>query len=479
MSSPKLFQALNLISDDEWNSYRKYLLMYTRKDSNNYKCCQILYQHRNKLASPDFDDHVNHKYFPSIKSKSFHNILSRLFGWFEDWLAIDSFRNTKHSKELALIKRYNQLGLFSLANTVAEKTEKDLKNTSNLSLDQNKVLAKLYHSQYYSSNPIKNKKGTNLLSDVCRSFIDSTSEQAIFYLIERYNSNALRNRDYNEVDKALEAITLSSSQTSLSHILQLVLNMIRQPNAEIIGQVLEKLESEEIDKYSDLYLILSIYLRRSAAELWTKGGLDDPWLAMRSYHLSFSATENNKHQKFTAINLFNGVSTIGIMLDFEETAQFINKWVDKVHTSYPTSAEKYCHALNAFRHDKYELLPELLTGLEFDYYHHRVISNAMMIIAQYKLGEEDLTMTLIQNLKKQLKRNDSTLQKLMVIKLTNLLDVIRLLSKSKYDHNVVIDLDNFKPLDNLHSVIQIVYDKFSCSPYQITSKIGIAQFGLT
>ena len=142
----------------------------------------------------------------------------------------------------------------------------------------------------------------------------------------------------------------------------------------------EIMESGLIEESSDLYLILTTYLRRSSGTLWDKAILTDPSVIKETYQLSFNGIEKNPNQVFLPVNFFNGVSTLGTLSDYSETKRFINKWVGKVHTRYPSSVLKYASALNAFRNEKYNEVIPLLRGLEFDLTVYRHISSCLAII---------------------------------------------------------------------------------------------------
>jgi len=445
MNGPKLFQVLYILQDEDWIAFKKFVLQYTRDDSVNYKCLQLLYSYRKRLDEQDFDKKMMKKHFSELKPKAFSNLLSKLLNWLEEYLAIKTFREDKRAVQLALVNKYNRLGLFKISDQVKNKFEKGLTKSPKLNQDHNKYLAALLHEQYFSSNPAKAKATTKLLEKSSLAFLAHTKEKALLYLMETYNSSKLRDHNYVH-EAALHNIIKACPDTELSKILEQAALLVKEPTVVMTNSVLEQLESEAIDPSSDLYLIISILLRRAATELWLNGYLKDSWLGIRCYQVSMIAVDRNENQKFTPTNLFNVVSTLGINLSYEETEEFILKWVGKVHTSYPNSVLKYSKALNAFRHDKYDMMPELLTGLEFDSYSYKIISNAMMVIAQYKLGQDDLMQTLSLNLRKQIKRNESIISKDLALMLTNLLAVIRLISKSNFDKKVKIEFENFQPI---------------------------------
>lgn len=443
MTQPKLFTTLNTLTKDEWSSLRKYLLMYTRKDSDNYTCLQQLYARKNTLAEKGSDEKLREQCFPHMSPKVFSNMLSRLFSWSEDWMAIETFKNQPYERELMLVKSYNQRGLFKMANTIAQKLEFRIKKAKYLDINQKQKLAQLYHYQYFSSNPIKRYNGKTLLKDCIEQYIGFITEFSLDYLIELDNFSKIREIKYPDLQKNLEQLVKLSYSTPLAELLKLTLKMVRTDDYKSFMELKDHLESDIINPSSDLFLVLAMNLRKTSTNLWHKSIINNPEVFGDAYQLSFKAIEQNVNQKFIATNLFNGVSTIGTVLNYEQTTEFINKWISRVTTKYPESTLKYCRALNAFRHDRYELIPGLLSGLEFEKHVYKIISNVLVIIAQFKLGEEDLVITQIYNLKKQLKRNRPPISQSITTGLYNLLEIIHLLQKSRYDNSIVIKMEEY------------------------------------
>ena len=442
MATPKLLKALNLISDNEWQSYKKLILQQTQKNSQVYQLCQRLYNQRSQLQKKDYDKVIHKKYYSELTSKAFKNLLSKLFSSFEDWLAQESFRNERYAKELQLIKAYNQRGLFKLADQTAAKLETKIKSEKYLGLDRNKSLAQLYHCQYYSSNPIKRKKSSTLFEDCLTHFIHTTKEYATGYLIELENQARTRNIQHASLKEILSKLQGAAYTTELNDILGHAYKMFCKNDKAAYLRLENILESEALDPASDLFLILTIYLRRVSGQLFQKQQIDTSQV-ITAYQLSFLATSENSNQKFLSRNLFNGVATLGTIMSYEDTEAFIDKWIDKVHTDDRQSALKYCQALNCFRNDSYESIPNLLQGLNFDFPSIKMESSLLLIIAHYKLGEEELTQNLIGNFKKQMKRNESKFSTQNYSSIKNLIIIIELLIKSKYNSSIVINLEDY------------------------------------
>jgi len=442
MATSKLIQAISTLENDEWSSFKKYLHLHIREDSDSFQCFKIIHKQKDKLFLPDCEENMRLKYFPKLTAKSYSNLLSKIFGHFENWFSRESFAVEKYSKQLQLVKSYNERGLFKLANQTAQKLEKQIKSEKYLDVNQQRALAQLYQSQYFSNNPVKKDNGYTLLNQCIKHFTNSTNEYAIGYISEIENRTILRKESYQESREQLTSISDSFPGTELSCLLKDGYNLLKTNDLSSFYRLEQALENEVLDPSSDLYAIFSVYLRRACPSLIEQGKIGKEKI-LKAIQFSFLSTEKNRHLKFLQNHLFNGVSTLGNFLNYDQTEEFINQWIESVHTSHRDSTLSYCTALNAFRHDKYELIPGLLNCLDFDNPYYKIESNLLLTIAHYKLGEEALTHNLILNFKKQMKRKRDIISKTNYIKIENLVEIIILLMKAEYDNSVTISLDQY------------------------------------
>ncbi len=445
MASPKLFTALNILTKDEWSSLRKYVSVHTRPESNNNRCFGLLLENKKLLLDKDFDENLRQKHFSKISTKSFSNILSKLFQLFEDWFAIQSFKDEPYTKELTLIKNYNQRGLFHLANKLSDNVETQILKSAHLDLYHHEILSKVYHYQYYSSNPIK-RQNKNLLSECIDLYTKGVLDRCSAYLMDITNFSHIREIDSAESKEILTSLKSLIPSTDISNILDCTIRLLEHKSIQDFEILKSALEDNIFDSHSDLYLILTIYLRRSSVLIWLQDQTFDTNNILIAHQMSFLATEKNKHQRFLPVNLFNGVSTLATMLSYDKTKEFIDKWVPKVHTAHKQSAINYCNALNAFRHERYEDIPHLTTGLRFDNQQYIPLSQLLNIIAMYKLSEENTLINLINNFRKQLRRNSSSIPTFNINRIENLLKIILEMNKAKRDKSIKIPIEKYLPL---------------------------------
>ncbi len=441
MATPKLLTALNLISDHEWSSYKKYLLQQTQKNSKTFQLCKQLYAQRHQLLKEDFDKVLHKKHYSELTSKAFRNLLSKLYSSFEEWLAMTTFFEQKHNKERMLVKAYNQRGFYTEADRISKKLSA-AQDTAGLSIENLRLEKELLHYQYFSNNPIKNKGGNELYNNLIASYLKLVKCEVLLYQLEQQNKSKVWG-DKMKYQETLPPLAKHGIQCDLGEILQLAVDLQSDCNAKSLEKLTFILESGAIASTEDLHTILAIHLSRSATLLWKESKITSE-IFVRIVALQLHALSDSKHQKLLPVTFFNTVNQIIVLNNDKQAAtRLIEDWIDKVHTKYRDSCYKYCQAIIAFRLGEYEKLPGLLMGLQFDNNHYHYISSAQLIVAHYKLGSEDLTLQLMENLKKQMRRNKAKIAQNIFYGLKNLLDIISTLIKREYKKDITIDLSKY------------------------------------
>jgi len=162
LRNPKFIQALSSFSKSDWLSFKKYLLFKVNEDSEHFKLFTLIQKRKDDLPNKEELDTMRTKYFKGKSVKIFSNMLSQLHQYCEEWLVDDQLYKDKYLPDLILLKAQNRRGLFNLADQTAKKLEKKLLSASKLDLAKSSALAELYHQQFYSDNPIKYRRGTEL-----------------------------------------------------------------------------------------------------------------------------------------------------------------------------------------------------------------------------------------------------------------------------------------------------------------------------
>ena len=447
MATTKLFAALSTLKDVEWTSLKKYIKTQTREDSHSYLCFTLIQKQKDKLNEIEYEKVIKRKYFKSMTTKAFSNILSKLFVMFEEWFVLKLLKEDKYAKEILLTKGYNERGLFKLANQTADKTIRAINKSDDLELKNHQTLNRIYHNQYYSNNPIK-KTNPHLLRDTIINYGYSIKEYAILYLLEISNKNQSTGVKLVFPIELLTTISTleieeNKNEVQLSHILLQAYKMSNDHNLEAYYYIKSILKKDVLTKSSDLYLILTIYHRQTSTALFLNEKIKDNEIINESYNLLFDAINQSKHQKISSIQFLNNVSNLSYFIGYDKTTAFIEKWINKTSTKSKVSTLKHARAINAFKHDKYDLIPPLLHNIQFDNHSLKILSNILMIIAYYKLGDENL-MPHIINFKKQ-QKHDKLISSKLKRQYNNLVCFIQALQKAKYNKTKV-DLDHYKPI---------------------------------
>lgn len=445
MAIPKLFEAITTLSPDEMSDFGKFLLTHTSEGSDNYRIYKLLKKNQSSLTEEGVSEQMRTKYFAQMRPKVFSNMLSRLFKWFEDWFAIHVFQLESFDKDLMLIKGYNERGLFKLADSQTEKLKTKIEDAAVLDFDQSFSLNRLSHLQYFSNNPIKRKVDSRLFTDCLNSFLSTVGEYSGLYFLELVYKEKIRDTDYSDFSLRLEEILSNTPDTKLKQLLNTAIKMMRTEEPQTVIELKNALQSGMIDPKSDLYLALTYYLR-TAAKISHASNLNERNIFLEANQMNLEAIHNNSNQKLRPVNLFNCINGISHFIEFESVKPIIEEWAPRTVSKYPESIKKYCHAINNFRHQRFEPLPGILSGLEFDDIHYKFISTAMLIISFYELGEDDLMTNLIQNFRRQLTRNKKKLAVPVRAGLSNLIEVLLLMYKSKYKKATQLEIDNYKPL---------------------------------
>lgn len=445
MATSKLFYCLTSLSNDEWSSYRKYLLMHTSANSDNYKCYEFIRKYKARLEEEDLDTYINSSHFPQMTAKTFANMLSRLFKWFEDWLVTYTLLESKSEKDRLLLQTYNQRALYKLADQKSKQLQKAYGNGQSLDLDNNLTLSKVHHYQYYSNNPIKHTKNNTAFKDALKSFLANTIEYAQLYNLEIHNKKLVSEPEYQHLSSALSQICNIDFQTDMSEIFSKLQEIVTKPNLEEIINLQNRIKGDHLNKSSDTYLIATIIIANSLFNLWRQFDLKDTSVLLTSQNMHIEARNHNKNVKLLPKNLFNAVSNIAVFSSPESTQEFIDFWIDKIYTNDKASVYAYCKMITAFRHNQYEKVFDLAKTIRLEKLETKIEYEAILLITYYKLDKE-IFFTATENFRRKINRNKKSIKPWKQKALINLCSALLELNKTKFDKTTQIDLTSYSPL---------------------------------
>lgn len=446
MGNSKLVRTLATLSKDEWSSLRKFILMTSSDVSDNFSLFTILYKRKEKLKK-DFDIKIiGKKYFSKLTDKGFGNLQSRVFSTVEEWLAIKQFQSEKQAQNLALLRALNSRGLYKEADQVANKIEKSLADNEGHDTKDSEILKKVYHTQYYSDNPIKYRDKTNLINNLINNHTKSYKYQSQLYLCELFNWGALNNIDFGDQVDLLRTSIARIEGEELSDHLDYLEKLISSFDINSFEELKKSLLNAAYSRGTELHVIITMYLIIYSLKLYTNGSLSNLDILLQVNEYGLESGVLLKSGKIPQSRFYNLVSTIGGIKDYEWTNEFINKWIEKVDTQNIKSTLSLANAYNSFYHQDYRKVRIFLNDVKFDYLLQKIRALGLLMLALYKENSaNDLILNHIENYKRTLKRNKSGLSLGFYDSYWNLIRVVEYLMNRDYVSEE-INLSNFKNL---------------------------------
>jgi len=447
MNNTKLISVLTTLGSEEWSSFRKYLLKYTRRGSDNFNFFEFLNQRRDKLHSLQSSEEIRLKYFSKLSSKGFSNMMSRVFNWLEEWLAIHEFKQQQYAEELMLIKAYNRRGLYKLANTKATRLEESILKGETLDIVDNKTLAELFHTQYYSENSIKYNKGGELLEKLCKYFFNQVKEHSLLYLPEFENVQRIQKYDLSKsIDQINEMIDFLPETELSVHLKELIL-LNRNNESKLLVNLFDKMKTGIFTPNGFMHTLLVYYLISLSLQLWLKGKLSSKDMVGEIYDYAISSGVLLEHKKIAIRRFHNIVSTLSGVNSYDWTKNFIDKYYELVDTPKPESSKALAYAQLCMYHDKYDDINQHIKSVSYNDFDIKMRSYCLQAIALYK--DEDLDLDILQNkignFKRFLTRNKHRVSQKYYDSNFNFFDVIIQLSNQKY-MKASIDLSKYSDL---------------------------------
>ena len=447
MNKTKLISVLITLTPEEWSSFRKYLLMYTRKGSDNFDFFEFLNHKKERLTALPAAEEVRTKHFPKLSAKGFSNMMSRILNWLEDWMAIDEFKQVQYQEDLMLIKSYNRRGLFKLANAKAAKLEKSILNAEGLDIYENKALAELFHIQLYSENAIKYSDGGLMFEKLSDHFFKQVKEYSLLYLPELMNIQRIQKYDLSnaiqKINQVAKLLPESELGTYLEQLIKLNVNNDAQLLEDLFGQVKEGVFSKD----GFIHTLMVYYFIAFSLQFWLKGTLQSKALVGEIHDYAIGSGVLLQNKKITLRRFHNIVSTLAAINTYDWTIDFVDRYVDMVDTPNKESSRLLAYAQICMYNNKYDEISKYLSSVTFDDFDIKMRSHCLLAIALYK--DEKIELETLQNkilnFKRFLTRHKSRVSEKYYDSNFNFFEVIARLSMKKFQ-DTVIDLSKYSNL---------------------------------
>jgi len=444
MKEPKLIYLLNTLHKQEWESLLKFVAVHHEKQTDNYQLVcslQTQFGQQKKLDSSE----VHELHFTHLTQKGFSNLLSRVFKLAQEWLVYYDCQQHEIGHKIKLLQAYNVRGAYELANQLYPKIEKQLNDQRALSLQKNDLLNELYHSQYYSDNPIKYKEKT-LLKKLVDCQFSSIADQSMLYQVEMHNWGFINNIDYSISIEQLKHLQNSFPLTQNRQVLELLQSVSENKDVEALQTLSERLLSNTILPKDELHTLVSLYSLNYALRFYKAGQLSLD-LIYSLYDYCFESGVLMHRGKIPEVRFLNVIATISASKTKVEMHVFIEKWISFVDTNNHEELEMLAKAEVSVHQETYHDIIPLLRTVTYNQVSSRLKAMCLECIALFKADErdDDILTYKIQNSKRFLRRHKSELSNALYESCWNLFTIISLLLRANYKE-LTIDVSKYQYL---------------------------------
>lgn len=444
--SENILQTFLIVEPRKWNVLRNNVLSFHSESSDLFKIFTFIYKRKNKLKEISLGEDERLRYFKHISHKRFINLISQINIILENFLIQEHIMNKAHERDLILNKIYNDNGLYKKADRKANKIERDINNNEKLSIRKEKVLASLYHQQYFSDNPAKYKIGKPLLDNLIKNHLNAFKDQSLIYQCELQNMSQLKRWNFTENLNTFIKLNELTAASNISPYLEDLYTLVDKKDIKLLLKLKENLFEQIFDSRSELHVIISLYLYIMSTVMWKSGIYQNKnvYVGIIEYGLEHNIFMVNK--KIPKLRYHNLVSSVGKLKSYEWTESFINKWIDFVDTENKDSTYKFAFSTNAFSYGKYDLIYPL-SNLTFDTPLDRINAQSLELLTLYIRRKDNylLVHNFISNFQRTLIRHKSKLSKPNYKGFSNLIKIIQLLIRADFI-SIKIRIDKNKPL---------------------------------
>ena len=442
MHTPKLFTILSQLEKEEWTSWSKMLKGQTQDGSDARQMVEIVHKNKNKLSEMGQAEDIQVRYFPERTAKYVSNLLSSLLSLTEDWIVLNQLEREAYQKELAMLRWYNERGLYQLANASAETIETGIVSKTGLSLVNPLVLWQLNYYQHFSHNNIKNETGPVLMEKMVHSFQEFVLNQSLVFLCELQNWGKIISQPFEAEVNILHQLLLADTRVQHRNFLYDLLSILKNHDVQTVCTLKERLFAGEIAKGETLHTIATIYVTRAFMKM-NAAGFEVPkkfLIEMIEYGLETGVYSN--HGKLSTYSFHNLVMTMSATLEYDIVCDFIEKWVVKVNSRNIESTKALAMAHNCFYHQKFKEILRYTWRSDFEFYHQKIMALCLHCIACFlsRNEEPDLYQSSYNSFKNTLLRNKEKTSEHEYRIYSNLIDFLK---RCDEEDLAAIDLKNY------------------------------------
>lgn len=447
MKNPKLVDGLIMLDKEEWISFRKYILMYCTKSSDNYRLLDFLFSIRSKLETLSDIEEIKNPLFTAMTDKNFSNLMSRVFIWYEEWLVWYENKKDITASDIQLVKIYNRRGVFSLADKTYSRVEKILLANDLVDLRKHKDLYLLHHNHYFNDNPVKYKRRGEFLETLISYFFFQIKEQALMYVSEMHNWGLIQNHDYTREIEMITQLGLMIDDSKAGKVSEMIIQMVSKLDKKAFLELRDVIYSKQINPNSEFYVIAVFYMVNYSLKLWNSNVIKDPQLVLDAYDFGLESGILVKTGKIPFVRFMSLINTLGYIKTSDKMYAFVDRWKHLVSEESGEAVQALGHAQLKFIEEKFDNIIPLLVGKKFETGWGKMISTSLELIGLYydRKINYNLLMNRINNFKRVVRTYGNKRSDLEHRAIINFSKVLDLLIKRDFI-KMTINIENYSPI---------------------------------
>ena len=390
MHQHKAITILITFDSNDWRECGHFLKGRFRENHD----CISLYKILRKLYTKAQLEQTSHamikeRHFHNITNKSFTNLYSKLTIKLEEYLAFSTLLMSQSDYQLTLLKAYTERGLYTIFDKKADLLENKIKEEENVALFDQYDLLKLNHLRYFSDNPIKAKKGHELISTLGEHNANFNNQY----------QQALTIADFHlkEISKFPPKDGKTTTASSyLTEVLHKLTELKTSPSKEHFASLYYLLTKESSKLSKELNsMILELLIHFAHKEI-RRGDFSILDRLLDLYELGFEQELLLNNNRLTENRFVNLISTACAGGKYDRADKIITDYSNLLLEKTRDGAVQISKAHIMLYRGEYELLLDAIRDYSFSSLTQNLRRRIFLLCAIYKLYSTDISYIEVQ-----------------------------------------------------------------------------------
>lgn len=423
----KIVVLIDHLEAGQAQDLRKYLLTKTYDDSDIFKVFEYLAASVKKKEEQKSPEYIHEKVFPKSSKKTIANYLSLLYNWAEEWMALETVRQEEFTLDHLAQRWLNKNGLYHLADQTYNRIERSITEEKKIDLHRSKIRAQAMFDQLFSNNPAREVLPKETYIEMVGSFRQYVKAKLLLINTELHNWGDINNYDFERCIEENEKLINTIEADDTSHILELLLAMIKDNHVPSFMVLKDILLSGRLVAGTRMFVIIGRYMQRMAMRFWSMGLIKDVKVMHDLLDFGMRTGVYFTNDRLPSVVFHNVEVQQCQIADYDATQLFIEQWIDAVATEDPEATQALATAQNCFYHQRYSEI-HLYTGRHvFPTFNQKNLVQGLHLIAAFENRENErqiyeIALSSSQNF---LKRNQQRMSKHLFDSYRNLITFIK------------------------------------------------------